>query len=102
MDKLKINKAPSQDICSNCARYQKQIARLKKTFITADDENVRHCMKYEDKIMKFKAEKVWLEAEDSSGSQSKRKALEMVGSPNSNAKLRTPSSVKGEENEHCK
>jgi hypothetical protein len=28
MDKLKINKVPSQDICSNCARYQKQITRL--------------------------------------------------------------------------
>ena len=75
MDKLKINKAPSQDICSNCARYQKQIARLKKTFITADDENVRRCMKYEDKILKFKAEKVWLEDEHSSASQSKKEGI---------------------------
>jgi hypothetical protein len=102
MDKLKIKKARSEDKCLKCKRYQKQIARLKKVFIKADDENVRRCMKYEDKIMKFKAEKEWLESEDSSGSQSKKKALEMVGSPNSNAKLRTPSSVKGEENEHCK
>ena len=97
-----LKKAQSKGNCSNCARYQKQIARLKKAFIDADDENVRRCMQYEDKILKFKVEKEWLEAEDSSGSQSKKKALEMVGSPNSNAKLRTPSSVKGEENEHCK
>ena len=79
MDKLKINKAPSEGKCSNCARYQKQIARLKKAFIKADDENVRRCMKYEDKILKFKAEKEWLEDEHSSGSQSKKKVLEQVG-----------------------
>ena len=75
MDKLKINKAPSEDKCSDCARYEKQIARLKKTFITADDENVRRCMQYEDKISKFKAEKEWLKAEDISGSQSDKKVL---------------------------
>jgi len=92
MDKLKIKKARSEDKCSKCKRYQKQIARLKKVFIKADDENVRRCMKYEDKIMKFKAEKEWLESEDSSGSQSKKKALEKVGSQNSNANLRAPDS----------
>ena len=61
--------------CSNCTRYQKQIAKLTKAFIKADDENVHSCMKYENKISKFKAEKEWLEAEDSSGSQSKKKVL---------------------------
>ena len=82
---LKINKALSEGKCSKCARYQKQIARLKRAFIKADDESVRRCMKYEDKILKFKAEKEWLEDEHSSASQSKKKALEKVGSPNSNA-----------------
>ena len=51
MDKLKINKARSEGKCSKCDGYQKQIARLKKAFIEADDENVRRCMKYEDKIL---------------------------------------------------
>ena len=99
MDKLKINKAPSEGKCSDCVRYEKQIARLKKTFITGDDENVRRCMKYEDKILKFIAEKVWLEDEHSSASQSKKKALEKVGSPNSNANLRAPDSLKNKEND---
>jgi hypothetical protein len=49
-------------------------------------------MKYEDKILKLIAELVWLKAEHSSGSQSKKKALEKVGSPNSNANLRAPDS----------
>ena len=90
----------SEEKCSKCAHYQKRIARLIRAFIKADDENVRRCMKYEDKIMKFKAEKEWLEAEDSSGSQSKKKVLEEVGHPESNTTLRAPSSVNGEENEH--
>ena len=89
MDKLKINKASSEGKCSDCARYEKQIDRLKKAFIKADDESVRRCMQYEDKILKFKAEKEWLEDEHSSVSQSKKKALEKVGSPNSNANLHT-------------
>ncbi len=100
MDKLKIEKARFEGKCSKCERYQKQIDRLKKAFIEADDENVRCCMKYEDKILKFKAEKEWLEDEHSSASQSKKKALGKVGSPNSNAELRAPSSVRGEEIEH--
>ncbi|MGA7899358.1 MAG: hypothetical protein WCA39_10910 [Nitrososphaeraceae archaeon] len=50
-------------------------SRLKKTFITADDESVRRCMQYEDKILEFKAELEWLKAEDSSGSQSDKKVL---------------------------
>ena len=73
MDILKIKKAPYEANCSKCARYQEEIARLKKIFIKADDQNVRHCMQNEDKILKFEAEKKWLEAEDSSGSQSKKR-----------------------------
>jgi hypothetical protein len=68
-----LKKAQSKGNCSNCARYQKQIARLEKAFIKADDENVRRCMKYEDKILKFEAEKKWLEDEHSSASQSKKR-----------------------------
>ena len=75
MDKLKINKAPSEGKCSKCDGYHKQIARLKKAFIEADDENVRRSMKYEDKFLKFKAELEWLKAEYSSGSQREKKVL---------------------------
>jgi hypothetical protein len=75
MDKLKINKAQSEGRCTNCEHYQKQIARLKKAFIEADDENVSRCMQYENKILKFKTEKEWLKAEDISGSQSDKKVL---------------------------
>ncbi len=85
---LKISNEPSEGNCPKCARYQKQIAKLTKAFIKTDDENVHRCMKYEDKISKFKAEKEWLEGEHGSTSQSKKKALEKVGSPNSNANLR--------------
>ena len=87
-----LNKAQSEGIRSDCARYQKQIARLKRAFVVADDESVRRSMKYEDKILKLIAELVWLKAEHSSGSQSKKKALEKVGSQNSNANLRAPDS----------
>ncbi len=57
--------------CSKCAYYQKQIARLKRMFIKADDESVRRCMQYENKILKFKVEKKWLEDEHNSANQSK-------------------------------
>ena len=97
---LKINNEPTEGKCPMCTHYQKQITRLKRSFIKADDESVRRCMKYEDKILKFKAEKEWLEAEDSSGSQSKKKVLGEVGQPESNTNSRAPSSVKGQENEH--
>ena len=43
--------------------------------------------------MKFKAEKEWLEAEDNSGSQSKKKVLEEVGQPASNTTLRASYSL---------
>lgn len=88
---LKV-KAQSECTCSKCARNQKQFAKLKKAFIKLDDENIRRCMKYEDKISKFKAEKEWLEDEHSSASQRKKKALEKVDRPNSNANLRVPDS----------
>jgi len=38
-------------------------------------------MKYENKILELIAELVWLKAEDSSGSQSKKKVLEEFERP---------------------
>ena len=76
-----LNKAQSEGIRSDCARYQKQIARLKRAFVVADDESVRRSMKYEDKILKLIAELVWLKTEDSSGSQNKKKVLEEFERP---------------------
>jgi hypothetical protein len=76
MDTLKISNKPTVGKCPRCRHYQKQNARLKKAFIEADDESVRRSMKYENKILKLIAELVWLKAEHSSGSQSKKKVLE--------------------------
>jgi hypothetical protein len=76
MNKLKISNKPTEAKCPRCRHYQKQNARLKRAYIEADDESVRRNMKYEDKILKLIAELVWLKAEDSSGSQSKKKVLE--------------------------
>ena len=81
MNKLKISNKPTEAKCPRCRHYQKQNARLKKAFIEADDENVRRSMKYENKILELIAELVWLKAEDSSGSQSKKKVLEKVEGP---------------------
>ena len=61
-----LNKVPSKSKCSKCHRYRKQIARLTKAFIEADDENVRRLMQYGNKISKFKVEKKWLEGENKS------------------------------------
>jgi hypothetical protein len=61
---LDTKERPSE--CSDCARYQKQIAKLTKAFINADDENVRRLMQYEAKISKFNAEKEWLQGENDS------------------------------------
>jgi hypothetical protein len=97
-DMLDIVDRPSE--CSDCARYQKQIAKLKRAFIEADDESVRRSMKYENKILELIAELVWLKAEDSSGSQNEKMMLEQVGHQESNITLRTRSSVNGERNEH--
>ena len=52
MGTLKVNNAQSEDRCK-CERYQKQIARLKRAFIEADDENVRRLMQQEDKIFEI-------------------------------------------------
>jgi hypothetical protein len=73
---LKINKAQSE---GNRTKYQKQIAKWIKALIKADDENVRRCMQYEDKILELKAEIAQLKAEHSSGSRSK--VLETAGRP---------------------
>ncbi len=75
---MKINNAPSEGKLSKVHPLSKTDRQIKKGFIKADDENVRRCMQYEDKILKFKAEKKWLEDEHSSGSQSKKKALERL------------------------
>ena len=99
MNPTTLSKAQSEGNCSKCACNEKRFAKLKKAFIKADDENVRLCMKYENKISKFKAEKEWLEGKDSSGSQRKKKGVKRL-SDQSNTTLRTPSPIKGEENEH--
>jgi len=78
---LKISNKPTEAKCPRCRHYQKQNARLKKAFIKADDESVRRSMKYEDKILKLIAELVWSKAEDSSGSQNKKKVLEEFERP---------------------
>jgi hypothetical protein len=76
MDTLKISNEPTEGKCPRCRHYQKQNARLERAIIEADDESVRRNMKYENKILELIAELVWLKAEDSSGSQSKKKVLE--------------------------
>ena len=86
------NKTRSEGRCLKCARYQKQISRLKNAFIESDDDHVRICMHYEAMIKRLKAE-------HSSGSQ-REKVLARVGGPDSNTTLHALSSVKGEANEH--
>ena len=88
MDILKTDKAQPHGNCSKCMHYQKQIARLKKAFIKADDDSVRRCMQYEDKILELNAEIKRLKAGHSSGSQSEKKVLEEVGQPESNTTSR--------------
>ena len=39
---------------SDCARYLKEIAELKKAFIEADYESVRQRMQHEDEISELK------------------------------------------------
>ena len=111
---LKINKASSKgNYCSKCARHQKQIARINKAFIEADDESILQCIQYEDEISdlteecsyaykaleEYKSEIKRLKAEHSSGSQSNKMVLEEVERPESNTILNAPSSVKGDEND---
>jgi len=113
---LNAKDRPSENNCSDCARYRKQIARIKKAFIDADDESVRRCMQYEDKNLELiyersyvyrlledsKAEIEHLKAEHSSGSQSVMKVLEEVGNPDSNTSLRAqdPLNSQNKENGH--
>ena len=89
---------------SDCARYLKEIAELKKAFIEADYESVRQRMQHEDEISELKDEYLFayrllkdakaeikqLKAETSSGSQNKKMVLEEVGRPESNTNLRAP------------
>src|SRR6476620_10427004 len=99
---MKSKDGPSE--WSDCARYLKEIAELKKAFIEADYESVRQRMQYEDELSKLdeecsyayrllddaKAEIERLKAEHSSGSQSEKMMLEEVGQPESNTNLRAP------------
>ncbi len=107
-----LNKEPSET--SDYVWCIKELAEAKEAIIDLDLENVRQRQQLKDEIAKLedKLEYVYglledanaeikrLRAEHSSGSQSKKKALEKVGSPNSNANLRALSSVDGEEYEH--
>lgn len=87
--------------------YRKEIDELKEAFIDADVQNVRQQTQLRDEISKSdedcsytyeqlqdaKSEIKQLKAEHSSRNQSKKNALEKVGSPNSNANLRAQFSV---------
>jgi hypothetical protein len=111
-DMTTLNKGSSET--SGYACCIKELAEAKEAIIDLDLENVRQRMQLKDEIAELedKLEYVYglledanaeikrLRAEHSSGSQSKKKALEKVGTPNSNANLRAPSSVKCEEIEH--
>jgi hypothetical protein len=112
---LKINKASSKgNYCSKCARHQKQIARLNKAFIAANDESVLQCIQHEDEISDltdecsyaykaledYKSEIKRLKSEHSSDSQSNKMLSEEVGQLHSNTNLRAPSSIRGDENGH--
>ena len=80
--------------CSKCACHLKEIAGLKRIFINADDESVRRCIKYENKILELRAEIKQLKAERSSHSQNKKKVLARVGGPDSNTTLCAPNPFK--------
>jgi hypothetical protein len=111
---MKSKDGPSE--WSDCARYLKEIAELKKAFIEADYESLRQCTQLKDEISESnedcsytygqlqdaKAEIKRLKAETSSGNQSKKMVLEEVGQPESNTNLRAPYSPTSvmEENEH--
>jgi hypothetical protein len=51
---LDIVDRPSE--CSDCARYLKEIAELKRAFLEADVESVRRCMQLEDEISELNDE----------------------------------------------
>jgi hypothetical protein len=110
----KIHRISDKSLTVVLSPHQQYVARLNKALIDLDDERVRQSMQHEHKISELndeysyiywlledaKAEEKRLRAEHSSENQSQKKALEKVGTPNSNANLRTPSSVKCEEIEH--
>lgn len=112
---LNAKDRPSENNCSDCERYLKEIAELKKAFIEADYESVRRCAQLKDEISESnedcsytygqlqdaKSEIKQLKAEHSSGNQSKKKVLEEVEGPESNPALRASSSlnVKSKEND---
>lgn len=52
MDILKINKAQSEDNCSNCVLYRKEIEELKEAFLDADYQSVLQCTQLRDEISK--------------------------------------------------
>lgn len=67
-----LKNAPFEGKCSKCAHYSKQIAKLAKAFINADDESIRRSTQYEHKILEFRAEIEQLKGKHSSRSQSER------------------------------
>jgi hypothetical protein len=110
---LKINKASSKDNGSDCVRYLKENAELKAVLIEASDEYSYHCRQYEDEITSqtegLSSYRQWMNARAKleairdkyrPRSKSEKTMLGRVGGPESNINLRTPSSVKGEENEY--
>jgi hypothetical protein len=78
----------SEDNCSKCARYEKQIARLKKGFIQADDENVLRLMRYENKILELKAAIKRSKADHSSEKSKQVTGVREVAGPVSNTQDR--------------
>lgn len=105
---LKINKAPSKNNGSKCARYEERIAKFNKALIEVDDEKVRQSMQHEYKISELddkyshiyrllegtKTESERLKAENRSGSQNRKKVLGQVGGPRSNTTLRASDPLK--------
>ena len=106
MEILKINNETSEGICK-CTRYKKQITKLQKVLKDEAEESVSQYLQQERRISKLTYERLFayrllkdskveierLKAEPSSRSQNKKKALEEVGSQNSNANLSAPNSL---------
>jgi hypothetical protein len=63
MDTPKINKAQSEDNCSNCVLYRKEIDELKEAFIEADFQGVRQ----QAEIKRLKAERSSEKSKQQSG-----------------------------------
>lgn len=112
-DMLNAKDRPSENYCSHCRHHLKEIAELKRALIEARDETSYQSRQYEDEISsKFESlpsYRQWMDAraklEVTRGkyrlrNQSVKMMLEEVRQPKSNTTLRTPSSIKGDENEH--